>query len=534
MTKKRFLLTILTLSFLTIVILSGMTLYQRHLDEELTAYAGSFCDALSAGRYEDASALCAPGVTVTPSPAPSSSSDEATRLLYEAHLSHFSIRADAPPARSGDTALQRIFLVAPSLADEEDAITLSMQAALERELKLAARSDLVYTKDLTFREDVLAQSYTTAVKELLTSPLQLAELAVNISYTLIDGEWRVTDCAALNTALSSYDFDALSKALFADACAGVQYVRKSYALPADCHEGMEPDVSCYFETTDPAEITALLETPYAVQLIDGRELYFHEDIDFIPGAPIRAYLDETILVIVWQEARYGCAETLSEIFLADSSQLCRKVVNDTYDANRYLHATQLAEEANAVLAIGGDLYDHPGRTNGIHVYEGEVRNFEQVTTDTCFFTADGEMLFGYRRQFADAKAAQDFVDEHNVRFSVCFGPVLIDDGVNVQPDTYIWGEINERYARGAIGKKDDGLHYLTLNMNQQGPSYWSLSLLSEETETMMSYGCTEAYALDGGQTCCTIIGGVLVNRVQFNEERDTSDIIFFATALPPK
>ena len=45
-------------------------------------------------------------------------------------------------------------------------------------------------------------------------------------------------------------------------------------------------------------------------------------------------------------------------------------------------------------------------------------------------------------------------------------------------------------------------------------------------------GVLNAYMLDGGQTAAIITGDELMNTVDYGGERKTSDIIYFATALP--
>ena len=49
---------------------------------------------------------------------------------------------------------------------------------------------------------------------------------------------------------------------------------------------------------------------------------------------------------------------------------------------------------------------------------------------------------------------------------------------------------------------------------------------------MIAHNCYNAYTLDGGQTASILIGGELINPVQFGEERPVSDIYYFATAVP--
>ena len=120
-------------------------------------------------------------------------------------------------------------------------------------------------------------------------------------------------------------------------------------------------------------------------------------------------------------------------------------------------------------------------------------------------------------------------------FSVAFGPVLIDNGVDVTPDHYPWGEINDTYARSAIGMLGRH-HYLTMNINCSTPGQptYNLATLRQAADAMVERGCIKAYTLDGGQTGSILIGGELINPVQFGYERLMSDIFYFATAIPDR
>ena len=183
-----------------------------------------------------------------------------------------------------------------------------------------------------------------------------------------------------------------------------------------------------------------------------------------------------------------------------------------------------------MLAFGGDFYYH-GRACGIGIYQREFYRFDPVTCDTCYITADGDMLFSYRGQFAEQEEAEQFAKENNVLFSLGFGPVLIDDFLDVTPEDYPWGEVNDTYARAALGLLEEH-HYLTMNINcgQAGTEYYYLATLRQAADAMMARGCRKAYALDGGQTATTVFGGALINPVQFGWEKEISDIIYFASA----
>ena len=62
--------------------------------------------------------------------------------------------------------------------------------------------------------------------------------------------------------------------------------------------------------------------------------------------------------------------------------------------------------------------------------------------------------------------------------------------------------------------------------------FWTETAVRQAADAMVARGCFKAYTLDGGQTCCTIVNGELISPVQFGYERETSDILYFATAVP--
>ena len=55
-----------------------------------------------------------------------------------------------------------------------------------------------------------------------------------------------------------------------------------------------------------------------------------------------------------------------------------------------------------------------------------------------------------RLAIPDMEAAQAFVDENDIQFSLAFGPILVDNGVRCEPDMYYLGEINDKYPRVAL------------------------------------------------------------------------------------
>ena len=303
-----------------------------------------------------------------------------------------------------------------------------------------------------------------------------------------------------------------------------------HTIPENSLTGMDPDPNGYYESMNAEELTAFLQREEVQALIGGRQLVWNADIERFPDTPVRWYFDETILCIVWQEVEAQAVGTFSETIIADGSQLRRKISADELWSFAFETTSQFAADTNAVLAFGGDFYYH-GRACGIGIYQREFYRFDPVTCDTCYITADGDMLFSYRQQFSEQAEAERFAEENNVLFSLGFGPVLIDDYQDVTPEDYPWGEVNDTYARAALGLLEEH-HYLTMNINcgQAGTEYYYLATLRQAADAMAARGCRKAYALDGGQTATTVFGGELINPVQFGWEKEISDIIYFASA----
>ena len=303
-----------------------------------------------------------------------------------------------------------------------------------------------------------------------------------------------------------------------------------HTIPENLLTGMEPDPDGYHESMDAEELTAFLQHEEVQKFIGGRQLVWNAEVERFPDTPVRWYFDGTILCVVWQEVEAQAVGTFSETIIADGSQLRRKISADELWSFAFETTSQFAEDTKAVLAFGGDFYYH-GRACGIGIYQREFYRFDPVTCDTCYITADGDMLFSYRGQFTEQEEAERFAAENNVLFSLGFGPVLIDDYVDVTPEDYPWGEVNDTYARAALGLLEDH-HYLTMNINcgQAGTEYYYLATLRQAADAMVARGCRKAYALDGGQTATTVFGGMLINPVQFGWEKEISDIIYFASA----
>ncbi len=468
-----------------------------------------------------------PSTETLPRPALEGGTPEQERLnrLYS---QCWSVSPAGESVFEGDTARKPVTL---TLLDAEALAGAGLReeliARLMDQVALAGRADEIYEENWQFRPELLRSCYESLLAERMAQPERfLIQRPVTLLYTFADGVWTLQN----GDVLAPQQPDA--EALYAAATAELPYLPLHYSIAEDALCGCVPDESKFVYTDDPAVISALLERPEAKALIGDQELVWNPDLPFVRDTLIRCYLDESILCIVWQEPEIGCLATFSEIFIADGSQLRRKISSDKPWSFWFEQTTSFARDTNAVLAFGGDFYYH-GRDCGVSVYQREMIRFHPYNADTCFITADGDMRFLYMGTDISEEEMQQYLRDNDVVFSLAFGPVMIDEGVDVLPENYLWGEVNDFYARSALGLLGRH-HYLTMNINcdPKRPELDHLPNLRDAADAMVKRGCWKAYTLDGGRTATTVFHYELINPVQYGKEIPISDIIYFASAVP--
>ena len=324
-------------------------------------------------------------------------------------------------------------------------------------------------------------------------------------------------------------FDMRMTNEISSALDGVLSIEKVYWLNDDDQIAPEPDQEKYSTTTDPSTMQEFLDR--AKELLGVEDTLFQVDTKLYTGSEITCYLDETIMVITWKELIDGSVYTLSEVKIAHPSQFRRFLADGVYGSDKQYTTTHMAATVNAVTASSGDFYKF--RPYGIKVYDGQVMHVNSKV-DTLFVTDTGDFLFAYAGEITDRETAQAFVDEHNVRFSLAFGPVLVDDSQRVpMPDYYAAGEIHDNYPRAAIAKMPGELHYLMVVANQDPDrGVFPVPDMTQFSIRLEAMGVEQAYALDGGQTAVIATNDKLINRPSYGHQRLISDIIYFATAIP--
>ena len=304
-------------------------------------------------------------------------------------------------------------------------------------------------------------------------------------------------------------------------------VRKVYWIEEGAQVAPEPDQSLFGSSADPDELQQVLQR--AKWLLEDQELYFQPDgARYENNTATTYYLDDSILALCWQEVHDGSVYTFSEIKVSHPSQFRRHLAGGEYGSDMQFLTTEMAEAVNAVVASAGDFYRF--RDFGAVVYEGEAKRVEGTYAETCYIDSKGDLHFTYGGDVLTTQEVQAFVDEHDIRFSLAFGPILVDNYELVKHTWYGVGEIDEGYARSALCQLGD-LHYIVVAANTTGP-YQEIPTVSMFAKNIAATGCRMAYCLDGGQTATIVMNDKLMNRPVYGQQRKISDIIYFATAIP--
>ena len=351
------------------------------------------------------------------------------------------------------------------------------------------------------------------------------------------GRPKVSAPAAMENSSLRENFDSYLLSQMEQARQGLQTVdkpdlpeptvpRQHHTIADDAQVAPEPDQSKFGKTGDAAQLNKLQED--AAWLLGDDPMYFSPEGERYDNEPVQYYLDDSIFAVTWREVHDGSVYTFSEVKLADPSQFRRHLAGGEYGSEMQYLTTEMAASVNAVVASAGDFYRF--RDFGAVVYEGVARRVEGTYAETCYIDRQGDMHFTYGGDVTTVEQVQAFVDEHDINFSLAFGPVLVDDYQLVEHTWYGVGEITEGYARAALCQMAP-LHYIVAAANTTG-AYQDIPTVANFAKHIAATGCRMAYCLDGGQTATIVMNDALINRPVYGQQRKISDIIYFATAVP--
>ena len=322
--------------------------------------------------------------------------------------------------------------------------------------------------------------------------------------------------------------DIFSNHTISNALDGLILIERVYTLNDSDVVAPEPNQDAFGTTNDPASLQWFIDE--ATQRLNGEELLFKNDTPLFQDSEVTYYLDDTIAAVTWKQTFHRAVYTFSEIKIEHPSQFRRFLADGKYGSDKQYLTSQMASSVNAVVASAGDFYKY--RQWGLVVYNNKVERFKGTYLDSCFIDDKGDLIFVGAKELKTEEELRKYVMENNIRFSLSFGPILIEDGKSQVPNSYLVGEITENFSRSAICQLGE-LHYVLVTVNDE-PGYRKFPSLFKFADTLISQGITHAYTLDGGQTATIVMNDEVINHVSYGAERYISDIIYFATAIPSK
>lgn len=214
-----------------------------------------------------------------------------------------------------------------------------------------------------------------------------------------------------------------------------------------------------------------------------------------PNQPTGPVEDEWGLVdedgdgIILEQVR-GEGYTGYMMVVLDPSRVIMGSVPESYGGRGYT-VEQMVKKFDAVAGInGGGFYDPDGKGNGsipdtMVVYDGQIY-YEENGTRWGFAGFDSNHIL----HVGNFSASE--IRNRDIQYGVCFGPVLIVNGVPVDD---LDSGVNPRTA---IGQRSDGAVLMLVVDGRQvsslGATYGDL------IEIMLSYGAVNACNLDGGSS----------------------------------
>jgi exopolysaccharide biosynthesis protein len=238
------------------------------------------------------------------------------------------------------------------------------------------------------------------------------------------------------------------------------------------------------------------------------------------------YKDESLSVTLESRKIGDSMYHIAWVKISDPSQL-RTALAGPYGSKKTARTTDIAAVNNAVVAINGDYFQY--RNGGYEVRQSEVlRKTPNTKLDLLVVDEAGDFhIF----QKSSKKELTAFSKEHTAINAFTFGPALVIDGeVQTIYNSYGFAP-QDRAPRVGIGQIGP-LQYVLVVVDGRQEGYSRGITIKMLGEFMSELGCLQAFNLDGGGSATMAFNGACYNSTSDKAERNISDIIYFASAVP--
>ena len=234
-----------------------------------------------------------------------------------------------------------------------------------------------------------------------------------------------------------------------------------------------------------------------------------------------SYSDSNIKVELKEYRQNDTTIYVADVTVSSPEYLQTALAQGSYGRNVTAATSEIAESANAILAINGDYYG--SQEKGYVIRNGELyRNTAVSGKEDLVIYSDGS----FDIITEDEVTAEQLISKGAVQ-TLSFGPALVENGsIAVTQDEEV-GKAMASNPRTAIGIIDE-CHYVFVVSDGRTDESEGLTLY-ELAELMDSLGVETAYNLDGGGSSTMYFNGSVVNNPTSGgsiKERSVSDIVY--------
>ncbi len=259
-------------------------------------------------------------------------------------------------------------------------------------------------------------------------------------------------------------------------------------------------------------------------------------LDFTPGYEANpadytewGYEDATIRVQLETREEYGTVIRIAWVDITSPTQLRTAIAGKKVTSSAEALVQSIAKGNNAVIAVNGDYYTNdPGKTTFEYRMAEKVRAKTNRKKDNLIIDENGDF-----HTFIQSQGVMEFEEQtgHQIIQAFTFGPTLVKEGQLMTIDKEYGYDPNGKTARTAIGQIGPLSYVLVVAEGRQNPEK---GLTQQQLANFMyELGCVEAFNLDGGGSATMYFDGKYYNKLM-GGDRQMSDILYFATAVPPE
>ena len=310
-----------------------------------------------------------------------------------------------------------------------------------------------------------------------------------------------------------------------------EYERQQAVMNATEPSRTEPPTEFQTEPENSAETESDFETMVPTEtepVIDNRtewqkkfEDHFTDEVVRTENSYTSPEVSITVDTITTGEGNSQVTYHVADIYVASLDNFFTQTADNEMRYFGSQDAVEMAQEANAILAISGDFLTY--QKNGFLMRNGEIyaadRNYS-----ICALYPDGTMETHDRGSYQ----IEDILAKNPLQVW-SFGPVLLDENGNVRSSYDISDAVSYPNPRSAIGYYEPG-HYCFVVVDGRQKGYSAGMTIPELAQVFVDLGCSCAYNLDGGGSAVMLFHQQRYSRQSNGGGRELGDLLVITEA----